>query len=230
MTLAIMQPYFFPYIGYFQLIKASDKFIFYDDVNFIKNGWINRNRILINSKPTYLTIQLKEASSYKLIKDIEFSGTHDKIKKSVELAYKKAPFFCKAMNVIEQSLDIDTDKVSDLAVSSVRSVCNYLGLNIQFELSSTRYSSTKRLGKEERIIEICKLNGASIYFNSIGGVTLYSKELFKSEGINICFIKPDEISYSQYSTDFVPWLSIIDVLMFNSIKDINNMLTKFKLI
>ena len=214
MRLAIMQPYFFPYIGYFQLINAVDKFIFYDDVNFIKNGWINRNRILLNGKSHYLTVQLKAASSYKLINEVEFSENRRKLLKTLEQAYRKAPFFNSIMPVLFDCLTIKTNKISDLAQYSVTQTCAYLDIEREFELSSELYSGIKDLEKGERLQQICIINKADNYYNPSGGQTIYSKQDFSAKKINLFFVEPQKFEYKQYNNVFIPWLSIIDVLMF----------------
>jgi hypothetical protein len=228
MKLAVMQPYFFPYIGYFQMINAVDKFIFYDDVNFIKNGWINRNRILINNEPKYITIQLKGASSFKEIKETEYTDNRKKLMKSILQAYAKAPYFNDVMPVVESALSVDTFNISELAIQTVKECCNYLGINTIFEVSSKLYGASKGLDKAERLKQICQLNNASSYINAIGGTELYYKEDFKLSNINLQFIKPKSISYQQSSDVFHPWLSIIDVLMWNNIEAVNQMLNEYQ--
>src|SRR5690554_3981859 len=148
---AIMQPYFFPYIGYFQLIKAVDKFIFYDDVNFIKNGWINRNRILVNKNANYLTVHLRDASPFKLINEIGLIDNRPKLSKTIAMAYKKAPYFDAVFPVIEACMNYDTDNISELAIKSILEVSKYLDLNTEFERSSIHYSQSKSKGRTERI-------------------------------------------------------------------------------
>ena len=230
MKLAVMQPYLFPYIGYFQLIKAVDKFIFYDDVNFIKNGWINRNRILINGQASYITLPVKEVSSFKLINEISFVDNRNRILKSIFLSYNKAPYFKEVFELIGKCLQIDKDKVSTVAINSVKLVSNYLNLTTAFEVSSVNYTNTKGMEREQRLIEICKRNHATTYINAIGGMDLYNKSFFNENNINIAFIKTKETSYKQYRNDFVPWLSIIDTLMFNSVEDIQKMLDNYELV
>jgi WbqC-like protein family. len=230
MKLAIMQPYFFPYIGYFQLIRAVDKFVFYDDVNFIKNGWINRNRILLNNQAIYITVQLKGASSFKQINFVEFTDNREKLKKTIEQAYKKAPYFNSVWAVINDSLDFKTSLISELAIHSVVQVSKYLNLDTIFETSSIHYPETKSLKKAERLKEICRINGASGYINPIGGTELYGKEEFTTLGIDLCFINYKDIKYVQGKNEFVPSLSIIDVMMFNSPEEINRMLNQYELI
>ena len=149
MKVAIMQPYFFPYIGYFQLINSVDKFIFYDDVNFINRGWINRNRILLNGESHFLTIQLKNASQNKLINEVEFIDNRIKLLKTIEHAYKKAPFYHLIVPVLSDCLTIQTNKISELAQYSVIQTCKYLDIETEFELSSKLYSDTKGLEKAE---------------------------------------------------------------------------------
>jgi putative cell wall-binding protein len=230
MKLGIMQPYFFPYLGYFQLINAVDKFIFYDDVNFIKNGWINRNRILINGNPVYLTVQLNEASSFKLINEIEFSDNTTKLIKSIELAYRQAPYFIDTWPVLKSVFETETDKISQLAISSIIRVCEFLNIKTRFEVSSNNYSDTKGMVRSSRILELCKRNYAHTYINPIGGESLYRKDEFSKEGIDLLFLKTGEVTYSQKSIQFVSGLSIIDVLMFNSKPEISRILGKYKLI
>lgn len=229
MKIAIMQPYFFPYIGYFQLVDAVDKFIFYDDVNFIKNGWINRNKILINSTPAYITIQLKEASSFRLINQVEFTNNRSKIGKSIQMAYKKAQNFEQVWPLVNSVLIHETEKISELAIKSVTEVCEYLGIRTEFEISSKAYFETKNLERTERIISICKRTNAQAYYNLPGGIKLYSKDVFKENGLEIFFIKSCINNNKQFNNTFNPFLSIIDVIMHNPIELVKDMLTQYKL-
>ena len=230
MKLAITQPYFFPYLGYFQLINAVDKFVFYDDVNFMKNGWINRNRIIINKAPHYFTVQLKGASSNKLINEVEFRDNRPKLKKTIQVTYKRAPFFEDVWHVIEECLNFETEYIGELASFSVKRVCQYLGIKTIFEDSSKSYSGTKGLGKNERLYEICKINNAATYINPPGGKKLYKKDDFKKENIELLFLKPKFTKYRQFSDEFIPRMSIIDVMMFNSVEKIKEMLDNYELI
>ncbi len=230
MKIAVMQPYFFPYIGYFQLIHSVDKFVFYDDVNFIKNGWINRNRILINDHASYLTVQLADASPNKLINQVHFTDNRQKLKKSIELAYKKSPYFINVWPVVEHCMNFETNMISELAVETIKAVCKYLGINTQFELSSASYSDTKGIDKAERLVTICERNNAKHYINPSGGIELYKKEFFENRGITLNFINSNRINYIQNGSEFIPWLSIIDVLMWNDIKSVHKYLNDFTLI
>jgi len=225
-----MQPYFFPYIGYFQLINAVDKFVFYDDVNYIKNGWINRNRILIHNQPSYITVHLRNVSPFKLINQIEFIDNRPKLIKTIQFSYKKAPYYEDVWPIIEKCLKLETEKISDLAVESIKSVCDYLDLERTFELSSIYYYDTKDLGKNKRLKAICHRNKVDTYINAIGGQTLYSKKDFMDSNIDLYFLKPHITEYQQYNNSFTSNLSIIDIMMFNSIDDINSMLDNYELV
>jgi hypothetical protein len=230
MKLAIMQPYFFPYIGYFQLVNAADKFVFYDDVNYIKKGWINRNRILLNEKSHYITVCQKGASQNKLIKDIEIIDNRGKLKKTIQNAYSKAPNFKNVWALIEDVLEFKTNSISELAAYSVIQTCNYLGIDTEFEFSSEVYMQTSVLKSENRLIEICKINNATDYINPIGGMELYDKNKFLMNGINLSFLKTDSIVYKQLGSDFIENLSIIDVLMFNDARNVALFLDSYDLL
>lgn len=215
MKIAIMQPYIFPYVGYFQMVSAVDKFVFYEDVNYIKNGWINRNRILINHQAHTFTINLKKASPFKLINEIEIDNNLDKVRTSISLAYKKAPYYHEVWPVIEQVLTSNKVLISDLAILSVEAIAACMGINTVFERSSVSYAETKSLERADRLIAICKANNSAHYINAIGGIELYSKEFFNEQGVKLDFIKSQIVPYKQYKNEFVAGLSIIDVLMFN---------------
>lgn len=233
MKLAIMQPYVFPYIGYFQMINAVDIFVFYDDVNYLKNGWINRNRILVNGNEKLFTLPLKEASSFRLIKEIEVNSglpVYKKILTTMEQNYRKAPYFSSVFPIIEDVFRADHATIADNAIHSIEAINKYLGMTTTLKRSSVEFSGTKGMDRAERLIEIGKLTGAKEYINAIGGQELYTKEYFASEGIDLKFIKPKPIEYKQFNNEFVPWLSMIDVIMFNSIEDIKLMLNNYILL
>lgn len=228
MKLGIMQPYIFPYIGYFQLIKAVEKFVCYDDVAFIKQGWINRNRILINGQPFVFTIPLHQASSYTLIKDTmidekKYEIWKKKFYKTLEQNYRKANYFDETFAIVKQVLDEKHDCISMLASSSIEAVCKYLSINTYIQKTSVYYSN-EHLKAESRIINICKQEYAKIYVNVAGGFNLYSRDNFLNNDIVLQFIKYGDIRYTQFKEPFCPWLSIIDVMMFNSVERIQEML------
>lgn len=228
-SLAIMQPYFFPYIGYFQLINAVDEFVFYDDVNFIKQGWINRNKILINDTEIFFTVPLRKASSFSLIKDTEihpilFGKWKKKFLKSIEQAYKKAPYYEAVFPIVEDILYEEISTMSELAIKSVEETTRYLDMKTTFLISSEQFSETKNLGRTPRLKEICRRQKAEKYVNLIGGKELYDVIDFASDNIQLSFLKPKIKEYPQKSNGFVGGLSILDVLMNNSSQEVKRLL------
>lgn len=211
-----MQPYFIPYIGYFQLINAVDKFVFYDDVNYINRGWVNRNQVLINGKSSMITIPLKEASQNKLIKDIEVSSDEKwkcRMLRTIELSYKKAPFFPEVFSIFEKILNSDYSTISQLNFELIKFICQYLEIHTNIKLKSSNYNNQNLRG-QERILDICKIENADHYINPIGGIELYNVDLFYENKIKLNFVQSSFISYPQFDNVFVPNLSIIDLLMF----------------
>lgn len=233
MKIAVMQPYIFPYIGYFQMINAVDKFIFYDDVNFIKQGWINRNNILLSGKSFLFTVPLSKATSFTLIKDTEinvklYENWKTKFLLTLSQNYKNAPFFSVVYELVAEVFNKNNRSISDLAIDSILSVSRYLGFTTQFIISSQSYQN-QNLERQERLLDICKQEDATDYINAIGGQELYKQEDFSQKGVALHFIKSLPLEYKQFKNIFVPHLSIIDVLMFNSIDDIKNILNKYEL-
>ncbi len=230
--LAIMQPYIFPYIGYFQLINAVDRFVIYDDVNFINKGWINRNNILIGGRANLFTIPLKGASQNLLINEISIDnldGFSKKLLKSIEQAYKKAPFYQSVFEVIEGVFNSKSENIAQLTTQSICSTCDYLQIKTEI-IDSSKIYQNEHLKAQERILDICKQEQADHYINPIGGMELYDKELFAQNGILLNFIKAKHIEYPQFKNDFVPFLSIIDLMMFCSIEQIHGFLKEFELV
>lgn len=233
MKVAIMQPYFFPYLGYFQLINHVDTFIFYDDVNYIKKGWINRNKILHKEESELITIPLSRASQNKKINEIKLFNKDqsqkiftDKLRQN----YKNAPYFKNTLDIISEVFSKDHDTISDLSSQSIKTISQFLSIDTEFKLSSEEYSSTKDFKKAKRLIEITKLNNSVNYINPIGGMEIYEKEYFIKYGIHLSFMKNSIEPYKQFNNKPITGLSIIDVLMFNSPSDINEMLQQFELI
>lgn len=227
--IGIMQPYFLPYIGYFQHVNSVDKFVFLDDVSFINRGWINRNRILINEKAHYITIPLIKASQNKTINEINFIDERKKLLKTIQHAYKAAPFYNKIIPIIEEIIEYNTTSISELAIFSVKRISEHLEINTSFEICSNSYLGSQQLKKEEKIIYICKLNEASTYINPSGGEAIYSKIDFERQGLDLKFIKSNGIEYQQFNKPFIANLSIIDVLMFNSLEKVKSMLNDYSL-
>ena len=232
MTIAIMQPYIFPYIGYFQLINTVDKFIIYDDVNFINKGWINRNNILVSGKPHLFTIPLKDASQNKLINEVALLNSdpwRKKFLKTIQQSYQKAPNYQTVFVLIEEIVNLESETIQELTLYALQKVCAYMEIDTEIVPSSAIYHNTNLKG-QDRILDICKQENATQYINPIGGMELYEKSKFANEHIQLNFLKSVAAPYSQFKNAFVPWLSIIDILMFNDSESINQLLTEFELI
>ena len=222
-----MQPYFFPYIGYWQLINAVDKYVIYDDVAYIKGGWINRNNILLNGEKHLITLPLNASSSFKNINEIAITArdaVRRKILRKLESAYSKAPYYDVIMPMIEP-LIMQEKLISDLNYKAIKKLNSYMDIGTEIVLSSDIKKNTSLRG-QDKVIHISHLLGADVYINAIGGKTLYSRDSFQMEGIKLKFLEMDTIMYGQFKGRFVPNLSIIDVLMFNSVKEIKNMLKR----
>lgn len=228
-SLAIMQPYFFPYIGYWQLIHAVDRFGIYDDVNYIKGGWINRNRILINGEPSFITVPLYQSSSFKRICDISLQPSplwRDKLARMVETTYRKAPCFAEVFSVVESVIRHETDNLSDYLVHQLQTLAAFMGINTEFVVASRCYENNNLSG-QERVIDICKREGATTYINAQGGQALYDRVSFNRSGLDLKFLIPSAVEYKQFGSGHVPWLSIIDVLMFNGMAGTKKLLDNY---
>lgn len=217
MKIGIMQPYIFPYIGYFQLIHSVERFVFYDDVTYIKQGWINRNRILLGCNPHMFTLPLKNASSFQLISETElnknlYAAWLNKFSKTLESAYQKAPHYQPVAQLINDVMHTDVQGIAALAVLSVKSACEYIGLRREMIDSSTIYNNG-HLHAAERVVDICKREQGTVYINPIGGQELYNRPAFEASGLELYFVKSRPVVYPQGKCEFVPWLSIIDVMM-----------------
>jgi len=216
--IAIMQPYFFPYIGYFQLINSVDEFVIYDNIEFTKKGWINRNRILINGIDTYISLPLKKDSDYLHVKDRFLADTWDcerkKMLNRINASYQKALFFRETYEVLEKIIMYEDRNLFNFIFHSVQTLVDYFGMDTKLTVSSSILID-HQLKSEDKVIAICKEQKAEVYINPIGGVSLYDKVRFRSHNIELQFQKSNSIEYKQFINEFIPWLSIIDVMMFN---------------
>lgn len=225
-----MQPYFLPYIGYFQLIQNADQFVVYDNIQYTKKGWINRNRMLSNGTPEYFTIPLKSDSDYLDIDKRNLSETRNvdlkKVQNKIKANYLKAPFFKEVNPLIEECLNCNENNLFRYIFNSIQRICVYLEIKTPLIISS-QIGANHNLKGEERVIDICKALNAKKYLNPIGGMELYANENFEKNGIELVFHKARVIQYQQFKNDFAPFLSILDVLMFNSKQEVIKMLSEF---
>ncbi len=234
MKLSIMQPYFVPYLGYFQLIHASDLFVAYDDVQYPKGGWVNRNRILNDGKAKFISLPIRKSSLNSLINEKVFSNdfavVQKKLLKNVYQTYRQAPYFYETYNLFEQIMNFKSDLVVDFVMHSITLVTKILSIRSKIILSSSIDSECDKHGVN-RVIAISNNLNVSQYINAIGGLNLYDKEYFKKNGIELLFLKMKSLVYEQFVKDrFLENLSIIDVLMFNGISGTKTILNDYKLI
>lgn len=231
MKVGIMQPYFLPYIGYFQLMKYVEKYVIADDVNYIKKGWINRNYILLDGKPFMFHLTLQGASSNKWIRDITVDPDQRKLLKTIELNYKKAPYYQDVFPMMEEIIHYEDKNLARYVGNSLMKIAGYLEFDTKFEYEGEIEACDRTLMAQERLISDCKLLGVTEYINAIGGTALYNKEDFKKAGIDLYFLKSRPVEYKQFNYHpFVPNLSILDVLMFNSVEQTNELLLQFDLV
>lgn len=233
MKIGIMQPYFFPYLGYWQLMNAVDKYVIYDDVNYIKRGWINKNNILINGEAKNINLILSKVSQFKHINDITIIDDDvykKKLYTKIKMAYSKAPYYTLVMPILEKIIFQEENNLAKYLTNSFKLVNEYLGINTELILSS-KIEKNNLLKGEEKIINICKILGATEYYNAIGGIELYNKNNFSNENIKLSFLKMNNnIIYKQFNNTFVSNLSIIDVMMFNNKTECKDLLLKFTLV
>jgi hypothetical protein len=233
MRLSIMQPYLFPYVGYFQLLAAADTFVIYDDVNYIRQGWINRNNILVQGAASRFSVPIKAASSFTRIHETQlderqYPAWREKFYKTLTQNYAKSPHFAPTMALVKSVLDQADASIGDLAAASVIAVAQHLGLPSRLVRSSSVYGNDE-LKAADRVLDICKRENATDYINVAAGEALYSREFFAGHGIRLHFLKPRPIQYAQFGSPFVPWLSIIDLLMFNDAPQVRSFLQEFDL-
>jgi len=218
-----MQPYFMPYLGYFQLMNVVDVFVIYDNIQFTKKGWIHRNRILVNGKPDYITLPLKSDSDFLSVEQRVLAADFKKEKKKLLLkiqeTYRKAPFYNETCELIKGILNYESNNLFEFIYHSVIVLCEYLSIESNLVVSSS-IDIDHNLKSENKVIAICKALGATQYLNPEGGIELYNSERFQENGISLGFHKFNPVPYKQISDVFVSHLSIIDVLMFCDKNDI----------
>jgi hypothetical protein len=215
MKLAVMQPYLFPYLGYFQLIHAVDVFVVYDDVNYIKGGWINRNNILSQGRSQRVTLAVSGASPNKQINQVGVGGNGKRMLRSIYYSYTKAPQFKAVFPMLEDVLLQEETNLAIYLEKGLRLICDYLGMHPEWYVSSD-IEKNRNLRGQEKVIDICEMLGATHYINLSGGKELYAREAFNEKGIRLSFVESKPLRYPQFRDEYVPNLSVIDVMMFNS--------------
>ena len=214
---AVMQPYFFPYIGYFHLLHAVDFFVLYDNIQYTKKGWINRNRFLRDGTDAVFTIPLRKASDFLCVDEREVAESFDrrKLLKRIQAAYQKAPFFETAMELFARSVEFREANLFRFIKHSIGLLCEHLHISTTI-IDSSSLNVDHNLSGQDKVLAFCDALGAATYVNAIGGRELYDAMSFESQGIQLRFIQSVPRTYKQLDHPFVAWLSILDVLMFNS--------------
>lgn len=225
--IAIMQPYFLPYIGYFQLMSAVDEFVIYDNIQFSKRGWIHRNRILENGKDVYVSLPVKKDSDYLDIKDRDLADNFDKQKNKIlskiKNNYQKAPCFKEIYPIVENIFLFENQNLFEFIFNSILVLKKHLEIETDIIISSN-IDIDHTLKSSDKVKAIVKKQKGNIYINPIGGLELYNKSDFQKNGIDLFFLKTTDFTYNQYNDDFIKFLSIIDVLFYNGKDSINKYL------
>lgn len=233
MKIAIMQPYLFPYIGYFSLIKNTDYFIFFDTPQYIRKGWINRNRIIgATGEAIFFTVPVQKAKRETPINKILISQRDDwKMKILGQLnIYKKAPYYNDVMELVNDTLNLKTENISELAIASVIKTCEYLGICIKSSIFSKMDLELPKIkAPDEWALYITKQLGYDTYVNPPGGKSFFMAEKYKRQSIGLQFLEQEIIPYGQKNNCFIPALSIIDVMMFCNCAEVREMLSKYKI-
>lgn len=211
-----MQPYFCPYLGYFQLLAAADVFVVYDNIEYTKKGWINRNRILNGARDAVITLPLQHASDFLHVRDRRLAPDFDRrrLLNRIREAYRKAPHLEATWPLVEAIVLHDDPNLFGFILHSLERLRDHLGLATPLRVSST-VDVDHGLRGQEKVLALCAKLGAERYLNAIGGVELYRPEDFAARGIELRFLRPRLDPYPQLGGPFVPALSILDVLMFN---------------
>ena len=229
-----MQPYIFPYIGYFNLLNSCDVFVLYDDVNFIKRGWINRNRVLSSNNEVMFSVPLANQSQNLAINEVALANYERfkvKFLRTIEHCYSKAIHFEVGFNYVTEVLNKEFITISELASCSVEVAKERLNLQCEILTSSKRFADTKGMERSRRLINMAKILGCTRYVNSVNGSFLYDRNEFSKNGIELNFIKPTLLPYRQYNAkEFHAGLSIIDLMMNLSVEEIRTHLDSFELV
>ncbi|MFZ9033612.1 MAG: WbqC family protein [Anaerohalosphaeraceae bacterium] len=233
MKIGIMQPYLFPYIGYYQLINAVDLFVIYDNIQFTKKGWLNRNRILSSGRDKLFTLPLKKDSDFLNVCERSIANSYpkdrDRLIHRIHNAYHQSPMYDRVFPVIESCFFCKDVNLFRFLLNSIVTVTDYLQIKTEILISS-EIDIDHSLKGQDKVLSICKKLGGTFYLNPIGGIELYNKTVFKQSGIELAFLKTLDIIYPQLGNAFVPNLSIIDVMMFNSPEKINDYLKMYQLV
>lgn len=231
--IAIMQPYFFPYLGYFQLIQEVDTMVLYDNIEYTKKGWINRNQYLQNGEAKKFSLPLEKASDFLFVDQRHLSQDvwpkHQKtLLAQISNAYRRAPFFEETFDLFQRCIEYPDYNLFNFIQHSIFQINSHLNIDTKI-IKSSSLSIDEHLKGQSRVLNICKTLKAKVYVNPIGGTKLYAAEAFNNNNITLKFHEMDKIRYQQFNDSFIGQLSILDVLMFNSVSSTKILLSKYQL-
>lgn len=234
MKIGIMQPYFFPYIGYYALINYVDKFIFFDTPQYIRKGWINRNRILkADGLPDYITVPIKKCDRETAIKDVMINNNiswKEKIFGQLTVYKRKAPHYESVIKLLKEVFEGE-EKISGLGIKSVIFSCKYIGIETPFDVFSEMDIQIGNVGEaDEWALEITKSLGYHTYVNPPGGLSFFDRKKYEQAGIELQFLEAELKQYNQRIGKFEPGLSIIDMMMFLDVSEIKQLLNYYKIV
>lgn len=235
MKLGVMQPYFMPYIGYFSLIKHTDQWVIFDTAQYIKKGWINRNRIMSKSAKgfSYINVPVAKQPLETPIKDTLIAlipGWKKKIMGQLAYYKGKAPFYNETIRLVENIFEKECRTISEINTISLITICKHLNISFKYQLFSKDTMGIKSVNTpDEWALEICKKTGATEYINPPGGRSFFDKNKYLTAGINLRFIIPNLVPYKSIDGAYIPGLSILDVLMFNDLGKVHEMLDSFEI-
>ncbi|WP_271424725.1 WbqC family protein [Aequorivita sinensis] len=232
--IGIMQPYFLPYIGYFQLMEMVDEFVIYDNIEFSKASWIRRNRMLQNGKEAYFTLPIKKDSDFLDVDQRYLAKNFDKeagkLLRRIEANYSKAPYFNDFFPIVQEIIFCEERNLFDYILNSVYCIKDYINIKTPIQVFSKLGKDVHLLRAQDKVIGVCKALQATHYINSFGGKHLYDSESFEKENLQLLFFRTSHIEYSQFDNDFIPFLSIMDVCMFNNVAQVQEYLSHFEII
>lgn len=235
MKVGIMQPYFFPYLGYFSLISFTDKWVVFDIPQFIRHGWIERNRILkLDGSWQYIKVPLIKHSQQTTIKDIYIRNVEnwkEKILAQLQHYKRKALYFKETEELLKEIFKYESESIVDTNINAIKQICQYLEMDFNYQFSSDMKIYPSQIKEpDDWALEISKILNAETYVNPIGGVDIFDEKKYISNGIELLFLKNKLVEYKQFNNTFEPGLSIIDVLMFNSIKETKDLIENYELL
>lgn len=231
-TIAVMQPYLFPYLGYFQLIAAADVFVLGDDLQYVRSGWVNRNRILQGNEARLISFPLKKDRFVLQINQRQlcdgFTEEAERLVRLITESYEKAPYFAQVMPLIERLIRFPHQNIALYAENALRELCAYLHIVTPIMRSSDLILGTPA-DKQERIIRIAHTFQATTFITPEGGSVVYDRDHLARNRLLVRFFRMDPVAYQQFGEPFVANLSIIDVLMFNCVEQVQQMLSQYHL-